>query len=145
MAGRRSVIIDFSDYSEEGLSTIVHTIIIMLTTNGGVFPLLPVVVATLTAHIATYDGILTAPLYAGQADDLAAARKVMEKDLRDNGIYINTVGDGDVTILNKSGHPLAKEPEAQGALLQTTMVIKSMDGGFQIEITPADEIAGRNT
>lgn len=145
MARKRFVIIDFSHYDEAEFSPIVHVIINMLTLNALTFPLLPVIVATLTTHIGTYDTILGSPVYPGQADDLEAARKVIEKDLHDDGIYINGVGDGDVTIYDKSGYPLAKEPEPQGVLPQTEMLIESMDGGFKIEIIPANPIAGHTT
>src|SRR4051812_10992734 len=119
MSNKQSVIIDFSDYSEDDLGPTVDPIIEELTDNAVVYPDLPVDVATLTVQKGSYTTILGKAAYAGKAADLGGARLTLEGSLRDNGVYINTVAKHDPIKLAQSGYPLTKAAAPIGVLNKT--------------------------
>src|SRR5258708_3571442 len=110
--------IDFSRFSEkifEGNCLLVKN---QLTTNAADYPGLVVTMAIFGGHLNTYSGILGSAIYASKAGDLLAARTVLEQDVRLNGVYVNSVAKGVLTMLQKSGYPISKEHAPIGPLAQ---------------------------
>ncbi|MEP7168749.1 MAG: hypothetical protein ABI855_05210 [Bacteroidota bacterium] len=145
MAAKSKVIIDFSGYQEEELGPVTLIITNSLTTNGLVFPALPVHTGDVVTQNVNYTTILGEPDYHGKAADLAAARLVLETSLKDNGNYINnTVAKGNLVICEQSGYPLAKQKQPVGPLPKSTLKIKSTDnpGEFEYDIEGVENADG---
>jgi hypothetical protein len=82
-------------------------------------------------------------VYAGQGADLKAARKKLEKALKKNGVYVNTVADGDETLLAKSGYPLSDPHTPIGQLAQASFKsVTPISKGFDIKIDVVKKAKG---
>jgi len=127
--------IDFSRFSDSIFDEACGKVKNQLTTNGADFPGLIVPMALFGTHLATYRTIADKPIYPEKTADLHAARLVLEDDLRKNGVYVNTVADGDEVLLTKSGYPISKVHGPVGALAQAGFkTIKSIPNGFEIDL-----------
>src|SRR5258706_15717373 len=104
MSFKPHAIIDFSHFKEDELGPVAIIIKTLLTTNALTFPALPVAAATINTQSGAYTTILGTPDYAGKTADLAAARLTLETSLRKDGLYVNSVANGDAVILAKSGY-----------------------------------------
>ena len=139
----QKAITDFTKFENDVLDEKTGTIISELTTNAGDFPDLPVDVITLKGLLTTYHGILVAPLYAGQGADLKTARKKLEKALKKDGVYVNTVADGDNVLLAKSGYPLSDPHTPIGQLAQAVFKnVSPISKGFDVKIIPVPKARG---
>jgi hypothetical protein len=127
--------IDFRRYKHKGLEIISGTILKQLTTNAADFPGLQVNVGTFGGHLNAFSLILSKPDYSGKTAGLITARKLVENDLRKNGVYINELAEGDELLLAKSGYPVSRPRYPVGALPQAKFKsVTSVHGGFEVEL-----------
>jgi hypothetical protein len=115
-----------------------------MTLNALVFPAPPVPIGTLKGQIDAYELILEKPVYANRTVDLAAARATMSTALRSNGIYVNTVANGDAVKLGLSGYPLSKLPTPVGDL-PAPVSVKIKNGAplsFDFDIDTVEHAVG---
>ncbi len=136
MSFTSKAIIDFTDYKEDQIGPVALTIGSSLTTNAADFAGLPVSGATVTSQANAYIIILAKPIYSTKTADLAASRTILETSLRSNGLFVNTVANGDEVLLAKSGYPVTHPPVHHGALAKGTLTANSTDnnGEFSFEI-----------
>jgi hypothetical protein len=129
--------IDFSQFTDDAFSTAAHKVLNQLTTNAVDFPGLPVTMLIFGGHLATYDTVLGKPIYPNKTGDLKAARDLTEGDLRKNGVTVNTISNGVLSMLEKSGYPISKEHAPVGPLAQAKFKsISSIANGFDIKLEP---------
>jgi len=100
-------IIDFTDYLAAELGPIAQIVHTDMTTNAATFTAPTVSLVTFLAQIDAYNAAYLARASNATADVLAfnTAREVLEESLHRLGTYVNSVADGDVTIVEKSGFP----------------------------------------
>ena len=139
MARKPKVITNWRGMSEENFATAVDKTNKNLNTNALIFPALAVPVSTQVTLLKEYEIIRLATYYDGQAGDLKNKRKEIQANLTLNGNYINTLANGDMAILEKSGYPMAKDPHAQGPLEQTVLKlgVRNIAGELDYSITGA--------
>jgi hypothetical protein len=140
----QKALIDFSDYKEDEIDTAARLIQTEMTTNAATYPSPPVTILTLKSQIDTYELVLEKPVYATRTADLGAARTLLNTTLRNNGIYVNTVADGDLVILGQSGYPVSKLPSPVGDLPAPVSVIIKNAGplSFSFDIDTIEHAAG---
>jgi hypothetical protein len=132
--------IDFNRYKHGELSTTAATIHQMLTTNVGDFPGLPVNPGAFGTHVSDFRTILGRPIYHEKTAELMAARKILLRDLKKNGGFLNGFIDGSEMLAAKSGYPLMKSRFPVGKLQQSKFKrITSIEKGFKIEL---ERVAG---
>jgi hypothetical protein len=140
---KKSIITDFSGFENDELDEKGDTIDEQLTDNTADFPDLPVVIADYHNHLVTFSTILGKAIYPEKTADLNVAKKVLLKDLRRNGVYINELADGDEVLLAKCGYPYAKEPAPVGPLGKGGFKkVESIIGGFEIEVNVLEHAKG---
>ena len=140
----QKALIDFTDYKEDVIDTVARTIQAEMTLNALVFPAPPVPIGTLKGQIDAYELILEKPVYANRTVNLAAARSTMSTALRSNGIYVNTVANGDAVKLGLSGYPLSKLPTPVGDL-PAPVSVKIKNGAplsFDFDIDTVEHAVG---
>jgi hypothetical protein len=128
---------DFSHVSNDAIANDATTIVSQMTTNASIFPNPTIPLATVSQKITDYTTVLTAPIYPTQASDLAAARKLLEESLSANAKYVNTIANGDLVILGKSGYPISKLHTPVGDLAAPNSVKVTnglIHGTFDMEI-----------
>ncbi|KAK3582532.1 hypothetical protein CHS0354_024082 [Potamilus streckersoni] len=105
-----------------------------MTENASLFPNLPVPLTQVVSERDTFRDTFNSSQHAGRTGDLQKSRKVLEESLHKNGMYINELANGDLSILERSGYPLAKEPKPHGPVPATDRagVSYHSGGGFDI-------------
>jgi hypothetical protein len=100
-------IIDFSGYGSPELSPVAQHIHDQITANAATFPSLPFTMVIFQGWIDSYDALLVARESKATADILAfnVARADLEGNLGTLGNYVNSVANGDASIVEKSGFP----------------------------------------
>lgn len=119
--------IDFSSYGVEEIAPLALTIINSMTTNADIFATPTVGLDDVTEQVGAYSTILTTPEYPARAAQLETARIVVNQSLRTNGIYVNGIANGDLTILEKSGYPISK-PHVPVGDLTAPLSVKVKNG-----------------
>jgi len=140
----QKALIDFTDYKEDDIDTLARTIQTEMTDHAALFPSPPVPILTLKGQIDAYELVLEKPIYPTRTVDLAAARTAMSTSLRNNGIYVNTVANGDPVILGQTGYPLSKLPSPVGDLpAPVSLEIKNAGPlSFSFDIDTIEHAAG---
>ena|SRR3569832_2239612 len=102
-----------------------------LTDNAADFTGLPISMAIYGGHLDDFSTILGKQVYPSKTGDLNTARTVLLTDTRENGVRVNQVAKGDLSLLEKSGYPISKPHAPVGPLAQASFkIIDSIPGGF---------------
>ena len=127
--------IDFSNFPDAAFDEACGKVKNQLTTNATDFPALIVGMPMFGTHLTAYRTIADKPIYPEKTTELRAARLVLESDIRKNGVYVNTVADGDEVLLVKSGYPISKAHAPVGALAKAVIKkVVSIPNGFEVEL-----------
>ncbi len=136
-------IIDFSDYTDPGLSPVARTIFDSLTENATTFPALPVTLLVLGGQIGTYDETLAARASRAKLDVIAFndARAELEDSLTQLGNYVNIVAKGNAMIVGLSGFPsydTSRTPDTSAPAAPTNLRLNQGDltGSFVARYKP---------
>lgn len=103
---RQNAVIDFTRYGENEILPKGRVIHEEMTINAALYNNPPVPLPVVKGHLDAYELILNKPIYDTRTADLRAARLLVNSDLHDNGVYVNTIAIGDLVKLGKSGYPL---------------------------------------
>ncbi len=109
-------ITDFSRYQEDQIGPVAVIIGNSLTLNAADFPGLTFTGAQIITKAGDYTSILGKPIYPSKTADLAASRILLETALHGNGIIVNTIANGNLVLLTKSGYPLTQPHVPAGPL-----------------------------
>ena len=140
---KKHIIIDFSNFENDELDEKGGVIEDQLTDNLADFPALPVPLATYVGYLSDFNTVLNSAIYPERTVELHIKRKLVESDLRKNGVYVNELADGDEMLLAKSGYPFAKDPAPVGELPKASFKdIVSIPGGFLIELNHIEHAKG---
>lgn len=141
---KQKAIIDFTGYKEDVIDTVARKIQNEMTTNAATYPAPPVGIPALKGQIDNYELILAKPVYDTRTADLGAARVVINKSLHDNGVYVNTVSNGDLVKLGQSGYPISKSHTPVGDLPAPSSVKVKNAGSlsFSFEIATVEHAVG---
>jgi hypothetical protein len=125
-------IIDFSGYSAPDLAPAAQTIHDETNTNATTFPNPPLTMAALQTLIDAFTAALTKRASKATADviALAVARNDLETALGGLGNYVNTVADGDPSIVVQSGFPsyeTARTPDTNPPAAPQNPVVRHGD------------------
>lgn len=135
---------NFDDESEDEFYKIVKLMKQLLTANSSDFTGLPIAMTTFGPLIVTFDDKRTAAIYPGKAADTSAARTALQTAVTTNGAWLNVFCNGNLTLIKKTGYPVAKETEAQGKLDASVLnltVLRTLGSlGFLISHVPGRAI-----
>ena len=123
MAKGAKINYNFDDYSEEEFYKAVMLIYKVLVINIGVFTGTTMDLKAFKLAIDSFNETRTAPFYIGIGGDISAARTAIQTIVTTNGTWFNTFCNGVITLLNKTGYPMAKDAEAQGKLDATVLTV----------------------
>src|ERR1035437_8220425 len=90
---------DFSKVLQAHLSVEAHIIINLMTENADIYSSPTVPLVTVSGYLTVWDDILNKSAYTGQTGDLKNARTDLEKALKQNGEYVNSIAKGDLAML----------------------------------------------
>jgi hypothetical protein len=113
---KQNALIDYTHYTEDEIVDVARLIETEMTDHSATFPTPPVGIPVLKGQLDNYELIKSAPVYPNKTEDLGAARTLINTTLRNNGIYVNTVANGDLVKLGLSGYPISKLPSPVGDL-----------------------------
>jgi hypothetical protein len=114
---KQQALTDFSRVSQANFSTDTRLTVTELTQNSNVYPNPPITMAILSGQIDVWDGIIKKPDYPGKANDLKNTRTLIEGSIKQNGTYVNSIAQGDLAKLAKSGYQISKAHTPVGDLL----------------------------
>ena len=128
-------IISYEKYKDLEIADIATHIILSMTNNPA-FPAPPVPIKNIQTALTAYNEALKKS-YEGSKADTATKnlkRKEMQAFLSTLGNYVNTVADGDTVMLDNSGFPISKNPEAVG-VLPAPAYLHITDSGVKGQLT----------
>ena len=135
---------NFDNHTEDEFYKAVVLIYKVLMINIGIFTDTPMDLIALKKAITLFDEARTAPYYDGIGADISAARTAVQTIVTTNGTWFNNFCAGALSLLTKTGYPLAKESEAQKKLEATILIlsIQKINGtiGFLIYHIPFKSI-----
>jgi hypothetical protein len=121
MAKKAKLNTNLDDYIEDDFYKQIKLIKQLLLLNILSFVDLPVAMGVFGPLIVTWDDARTSVFYPGKAADTAAARTAIQTTITTNGTWLNNFCSGDLSLLKKTGYPLAAEGTAQGKLDSTIL------------------------
>ena len=137
MARKAKIITDFGTESNAVYSDTVTISCKSLDANSGSFTGLPNTTIEVMKLLGNFNDIRLQPVYDSQTTDTNSARLDVDIVFTGNCTWINTLAQGDLSVLKKSGVPLQKEGEAQPQLPATIIVANNtkVDGELEYHIS----------
>ena len=137
MAKGAKINYNFDEHSEDEFYKAAVLIYKMLMLNIGVFTGATIDLIAFNKAIEIYNDVRTTPFYIGIGGDISSARTAVQEIITVNGTWFNTFCNGVVTLLNKTGYPMAKDAESQGKLDATVLTLTPtlLPGGMSFLIS----------
>ena len=145
---KSKAITSYTKYSDAIFAELAQTIITKMNKNPD-FPTPMPPIATIQAGLKAFNDAI-AKSNVGNKQDTAnknAKRAELELNLANLGNFVNAIANGNISILDGSGFPISKQPEAIG-ILPPPAFIHVTDGEnhgeFNVEISPVPKASGYN-